>query len=106
MVDPQAIAAWRRSCNAGEALPDDRLLALAAEVPELVAEAVADAFKRIQGAHKRPMAGVLAATGFAVTVAILDRLRREAPAVPELETLPEKLVTLRAIFDDSGKVNT
>jgi hypothetical protein len=66
-------------------------------VPEIVAAAVAEAFRGASGPHKRGCADVLAAAWYVVTVAVLDRIRRECPDVPEVETVPEPIERLRKI---------
>jgi hypothetical protein len=101
LVDPAAIAAWR---SAGA--PTAGLLALSAELPELVANAVDDAFRQTEGPHKAATAGAMAGTWYLVTTAILDRLRREMAEVPELSAVPDKIDRLRRIFRDSRMVGS
>jgi hypothetical protein len=93
-VDVGAVRAWRGACNAAEHAD---LEVLAAEVPELVAAAVLEAFRAVDGPHKRACAGVLAATWYAVACTLLDRLRRDVPHVADPADLPPQIVTLRAI---------
>lgn len=99
LLDPSAIEAWRRA-GAG----DDRLVVLAAELPELIASAIHSAFLSTDGPHKRATAGALAGVWYLVTTAVLDRLRREVPELGELTTVPDKIAALRVIFRDSGTV--
>lgn len=95
LVDPEAIASWRRSRSAPR--PDDRLALLAAEIPSLLAAAMHAAFVQIEGPHKRASAGTLAAAWYLATVALLDRLRTDVPAIPEVSTVPEAIDALRKI---------
>lgn len=101
LLDVDAIAAWRRSRAPRS---DDRLLVLAAEVPEIIGGAMHEAFALVDGPHKRLVAGALAGAGYMAIVALLDRLRREAPSVPEASTLPPKIIRLRQIFGTSGSL--
>jgi hypothetical protein len=94
LVDVRAVRAWRLSC---EAVEHADLEALAAEVPELVADAVAEAFQQTDGPHKRATAGALAGCWYLVTVALLDRLRRDVPGLTDPATLPRQIGQLRAI---------
>jgi hypothetical protein len=94
----EAIAAWRRS-RSELSRDDDRLIVLAAELPELLASVIHDAYCEIDGARKREFAGVLAACWYLATVAVLDRIRVDAPATPDVERVPEKIAHLRAIFE-------
>lgn len=100
LVDPRALAAWRAS---GKASDDAAIIALASEVPELVADAVADAFRQTEGPHKRACAGTLAATWYVVTVALMDRLRRDVPELRDPDTVPREIDHLRSIFGGQRK---
>jgi hypothetical protein len=93
LVDAAAIEAWR---GCGKA--SDALVVFAAELPELVADAVHEAFMLTGGPHKRATAGVLAATWYVVTVGILDRLRADVPDLHDPTLVPEKIAHLRMIF--------
>jgi hypothetical protein len=92
LVDPAAVAAWHRASGT-----QDALRAIAGEVPGLLADAVDDYFRGVVGPHKRPCAGELAGAWYVVTVAVLDRIRRECPDVPEVEAVPEPIERLRKI---------
>lgn len=95
LVDPRAVRAWRGSSEACELAG---LEVLAAEVPELVAGAVAEAFRQCDGPHKRATAGALAGAWYLVTVALFDRLRRDVPALADPATVPREIDHLRSIF--------
>jgi hypothetical protein len=79
---------------------------LAAEVPELTADAIHAAFLEVESNHKRAIAGVLAGVWYLVTVAILDRIRADAPSVPDVESVPDKITALRMIFEKSATLST
>lgn len=98
LVDVAALSAWR----SGHA--EDYPHILAGEVSEIVAAAMYEAFVAIEGPHKRAAAGVLAGAWYLATSALLDRLRQDATDVPELRAQPEKVLMLRSIFDDSGRL--
>lgn len=99
LVDVDALKAWR------EGTADGRLLAVAADVPALVAGAMFDVFIQLEGPHKRAAAGALAGAGYLATVAVLDRLRADVHDVPEIYALPEKLDRLRLISGRSDIVD-
>jgi hypothetical protein len=98
LVDPAAISAWRAGSAATAPL---ELTVFAAEVPNIVAAAVLEAYRRIEGPHKRATAGALAGTWYVVTIALLDRLRHEMPELRDPETIPEQIGQLRAIYSGS-----
>jgi hypothetical protein len=102
LVSVEAIAAWRRARSAPQA--SDLMLVFAAEIPELLAGAMYDAFIAIEGPHKRPCADVLAGAWFRASNALLNRLRETSPAVPFDLPQPEKIVMLCRIFGHYGKV--
>ena len=101
-VDVAAIAAWR--ATRGAAGDDARLLELAADVPAIVAEAIALAHVRIEGPHKRACAGALVAVWYAATTRILDRMRAFEPGAPDVtpDLIPEEIVRLTSVFRQGG----
>ena len=99
LVDVRAVRAWLGSSEAGA---HRDLEVLAAELPELVAGAVAESFARLENVNKRQVAGVLAGTWLLVVYALLDRIRRDVPGLPDPSVLPEKIVHLRSINGDLG----
>jgi hypothetical protein len=100
LVDVAAVRAWRASCEAA-AHPD--LEALAAELPELVADAVLEAFRQTEGPHKRATAGALAGAWLLIVYALLDRLRRDVPHLADPDTLPRQIGHLRAIYAEARR---
>jgi hypothetical protein len=95
LVDPAAIVAWRRF---GKACDDAALVVLASELPELVAAAVWQSFVNVEGMRKAPVAGVLAGCWYVVTVALLDRLRRDVPELCDPDVVPRQIDHLRSIY--------
>lgn len=73
------------------------LLALADDVPEVIARAIAESWRLAEGIDKHKLAGVLTATWYVTATAILDYLRDQCPAVPELDKLPEEVERLQKI---------
>lgn len=90
-MDPQAVAAWRRQQSA-----EDAQTVLAADMPDLLADAAFEAFKSCEGPHKRELAGALVGAWYLMSATVLERLEEKPPA-----TYPEKIERLRAIFDAS-----
>lgn len=64
----------------------------------MVADAIWRVFIESSGAHKRALAGELAAVWYITTTALLDRLRAECPDIAGVEELPAKIAHLRSIF--------
>lgn len=94
LVDPVAVTAWRGSCDVTDHAD---LVVLAAELPELVGAAVAEAFHHVDGPHKRACAGVLAGAWYLVVLALLDRLRHDVPDLRDPDVLPASIERLRKI---------
>lgn len=95
MVDPDEVRAWQRA-NVREAI----VMEIAAVAPGVLAAATADAFTQIEANDKHRQAGVLAATWYVLTTALLDHLRAECPGVPDLKDrrrFPEQVERLRQI---------
>ncbi|WP_162434816.1 helix-turn-helix domain-containing protein [Pseudoxanthomonas koreensis] len=90
LIDPHAVLAWRDTCDA-----DAALQAFAGRVPELVACAIAEAHRMIEGPHKRATAGALAGTWFIVSAALTDALRQQVPTIPEIGNVPREIERLR-----------
>lgn len=92
LVDPEAVRAWHAaSAN------DQRLMALAVELPEALAAAMAEAHALATGMAKAPLAGVLAGAWYLAATRALDALRVHAPATPELTSIPAAIERLREI---------
>jgi len=99
LVDPAAVSAWRKA-QAGE----EALRRLAGEMPELLADAMEEAFRLVEGPTKRQSAGVIAGCWYMATSTILDRMREEIPDLPEVNSTPDKITKLRSIFEHSDTV--
>lgn len=95
LVDVAAVEAWRGS---GAAVEHADLTVFASELPELVAAAVFDSFQHVEGSHKRATAGTLAGAWYLVTVALLDRLRRDVPTLRDPDVVPAQIDHLRSIY--------
>lgn len=93
LVDPQAVREW-----SGASARDALLLALASQLPEVLARAVDDAFRLDTGPHKAGTAGALGAAWVLAASAVLDVLRGHCPSVAEVSGhLPEQIERLRKI---------
>lgn len=93
MIDPGEVRAWRR---AGER--EATLMALASSLPDVLAKAVEEAHRQVQGLDKRRLAGTLAGTWFIATAAILEHLHEHCPAIaPDPRAVPDKIERLRKI---------
>lgn len=101
LLDVHAVRAWRRQATA-----QDVLVALAGEIPELVAETCDAVFVNSDGPHKRALAGSLVATWYCVTLSLLDRIRRVCPEVGEIGATPEKIIGLRHIWERSRSLDS
>ena len=92
LVDPDQIRQWRA---AGER--ELVFLQLASAVPHVLAAATVESWRTADGLDKRRLAGVLAGTWYTQTTAVLDHLRDQCPAVPDVESLPDGIEALRKI---------
>ena len=94
------IDTWRRSDGAERAM-----LNLAARVPELIADAVDDAYRDAHNVNKHVLAGVMVATWYRATTQVLDHMRELHPSVPDVDSLPSrKIDRIRSIFARFGTV--
>ncbi len=100
LVDPAAIATWRRS-----QLAERQTLELAGVIPELVADAVYETFTAANGPQKRGLALPLATAWYLTVNALLDHLRIRCPEIAEIQQMPEKIEALRCIFDDTSTLD-
>jgi hypothetical protein len=100
LVHVDAIRAWQHGePSAGS------LRVLADQVPEILAAAMFDAFRLAEGAHKRALAGSLAAAWLIGTDAVLEAIRAHGADVPHLSVTPRKVANLRQVFAGSGTVS-
>lgn len=95
LFDIEAVRAWRRSQTGASG--SDALRCFAGEVSQLTANAVAECFVAIEGAHKRACASVLAGAWYVVTSRLLDRLRRDCADIGDVSAIPESVERLRQI---------
>lgn len=98
LVSVRAVSAWRGSTAATDTAT---LTLIAARVPERLAIAIDEAFRLIEGPHKRAAAGALAATWYASTVELLDLLREHGAEADDPHELPPQIAHLRAIWEGS-----
>jgi len=92
LVDVDVVRAW---LGAGDR--DAVILAIAGAAPDLLARATKEAFNLLQGFDKRKAASILAGAWFKHTAALLNYLRSQCPAVPQLEKKPPEIVYLQKI---------
>ncbi len=92
LYDVAAVRAWREA-NDRDAL----LMEIATAAPGVLADAALAAFAQIDAPDKRRQAGLLAATWYVLTTALLDHLRTTCAEVPELAGVPEPVERLRKI---------
>ena len=93
LVDPAVVREW----IGGE--PDTRqLLALASELPQLLAASMFEHWRQSDGPHKRALAGVLPAIWYSTCTQLLDKLREQNADVPDVQNpLPPEIEHLRKI---------
>lgn len=101
LLDPEALRAWRAGACAG-AVP---ARVLAAELPELLAAAIHSVFLKVEGPHKREVAGTLAICWLFCSWAARDRLAIVDPDIPEITEVPELIERLRSINRNFGRVS-
>lgn len=93
MVDVEAVQRWRESST-----PNALLLEIAAALPDVLARAMVEAWKQIDGTDKRRLAGVLAGSWYVAASEVLDYLRAKHPGIPDVgPALPEQIERLRKI---------
>jgi hypothetical protein len=93
LVDPAAVLAWRAAdTRAATALE------IAAVIPELLADAAAQAHCAVEGTDKRRAAGLFAGNWYVGSCALLDYLRATySAAVPDVEHKPDAIQRLEQI---------
>lgn len=79
LIDPDAVRAWQRA-NVREAV----VLEIAAFAPGVMADAVHEAWCNLEGPSKREQAKAMALAWYHCATAVLDYLRADCPAVPDL----------------------
>ncbi len=92
LIDPDAVREWR---SAGDR--ERFALELAAALPNLLAKAAIESHRLAQGIDKRAVAGLLAASWYVGASAVLDHLRAQGFAVPDLVECPPEIDALRKI---------
>jgi phage terminase Nu1 subunit (DNA packaging protein) len=92
LIDPVAVAAWR-------AAQAPSLAVAAAGLPEVLADALADALVQAEGCDKRRLAAVLAGAWYSAAVRVMDHLRLTDADVPDVTVRPlavERLLKIAA----------
>lgn len=92
LVDPEAVRTWR-AASANERL----LQTLAAELPEVLATAMAESHALATGLSKGQLAAVLAGAWYVAATRALDALRAHSSAIPDLSVVPTAVRKLREI---------
>ena len=98
LIDPLAVRSWRESQRADSESVEHLLRDLAGRLPELIAGAIAEAFRLCP--DKRDAAGlawVSAAAWGLVVGALLDHLRERLADIGEPGAVPESIEILRKI---------
>lgn len=91
LVDVQAVRAWRASQRV-------TLAAAAAGLPDVLADALADALEQADGLPKQRTAGLLALAWYLAATRCMDHLREFDSAVPDVaDPLPLAVEQLRKI---------
>jgi hypothetical protein len=91
LFDVEALRAWQR-----QGQMEDALRVFAAELPDLVASACEEAFKLVEGPHKKASADLLAGTWYVITFDLLQHIGKVVP-VGGIRTEPEPIKRLRQI---------
>lgn len=101
LIDPAAVRAWMagRDQPATTAPTSEHGMALmyAERVPDLLAEALYNAWRETDGPAKRQLAASVAVAWYQAASAELDRLRNRHPDIPHVTSLPEAIVKLKLI---------
>ncbi|TWT21647.1 hypothetical protein [Luteimonas wenzhouensis] len=95
LIDPEAILAWRAAQDADRAQVEAALRALAGRIPELLADAAAEAFRLAP--DKRGAAWTACAAWQLSLAAVLDDLRACGAEINDPDTIPEPIERLRKI---------
>lgn len=90
LVDPESVRQWREADPRAAAI-----LEIAGALPDLLAIAIVESWRQSEGVDKRRLAGLMVATWYTATTAILDHARTLNPNVPDVSALPESMVRLR-----------
>lgn len=95
LLDPEAIRAWRQAQDADHAQVEAVLRALAGRIPELLADAAAEAFRLAP--DKRGAAWTACAAWQLSLAAVLDHLRECGADISDPDAIPESIERLRKI---------
>lgn len=90
LIDPKAIEAWLDSCD-GEAA----LYAFSCRVPELLADAIAEAYK--VAPNKQDVPFLLCWVWQSAVIEILDYLKTKSPEINTDPEIPESIARIRKL---------
>lgn len=94
LVDVAKVREWRARVAAA---PAGGAGLQAEELPGVLGQAFAEAFRKVEGPDKRRTAGLLAASWHTVATNLLEILRDRGQDVPEINALPEQIEQLLKI---------
>lgn len=102
LVDVAAVRRWQAdrdqpATNAQPTTEHDLALAYARRLPDLLADAMYNAWRETDGPAKRQLAASLACAWYEIASQELDRLRVRHPDIPHIASLPEAIVKLKSI---------
>lgn len=92
LVDIESARSWR-----GASLGEQELLALANDIPRLLAASMFDCWRLCDGPDKTRLAGVLCVVWYSSTSVLLNHLREQNAAVPTVLTPPPEIEHLNII---------
>lgn len=79
---------------------EHRLLTkLAGQIPQVLADAIAESYAAAEGLNQQALARVLTATWYVAATRTLEALRERAPEIPEIVSLPDPITRLRTIAE-------
>jgi hypothetical protein len=92
LVDPERARNWR-----GAPIGERELLALANDMPIVLARAAYNCWIEVEGVDRRRLAGIASALWYSAATSVLDRMREDCPAVPDVQSLPPEIDRLTKI---------
>lgn len=95
LIDVEIARHWR-----GAPLDERAMLALAGEIPGILSRSMLERWKQCEGPDKRRLAGLIAAVWYEASASVLNRLREDNGAVPDVRALPPEIEYLRKIARD------
>jgi len=93
LLDPDAIGAWIAQRD-GRANGEELIRLFTADVPAIVAAAIARQFASIDGPHKKAIGPELQRLWSEICIELLERARRDAPDLPDVNHVPYDIVQI------------